>query len=56
MSNDMNEQDKLNFIKQKETFINKKEELKNKNKKKEKFDGKENFTSDQKINEGMANK
>lgn len=56
MSNDMNEQDKLNFIKEKETFINKKEELKNKNKKKEKFDGKENFTSDQKIKEGMANK
>ena len=36
MSNDMNEQDKLNFIKQKETFINRNkiEEIKNKRKKK----------------------
>tara|TARA_B110000444_G_C18802824_1_gene578337 strand:+ start:53 stop:1204 length:1152 start_codon:yes stop_codon:yes gene_type:complete len=57
MSDDMNEQDKLNFIKQKETFINKNniEELKNKNKK-EKFDGKENFTADQKIKENFQGK
>lgn len=53
MSDDMNQQDKLNFIKQKETFINKNKEPE-RNKKKEKFDGKENFTGDQKKQQDIG--
>ena len=51
MSNDMNEPEKLNFIKEKETFINKPVEPK---KKKEKFDGKENFTADEKRKQNIG--
>tara|TARA_B110000008_G_scaffold271486_1_gene303022 strand:- start:381 stop:1535 length:1155 start_codon:yes stop_codon:yes gene_type:complete len=51
MSNDMNEPEKLNFIKEKESFINKPVEPK---KKKEKFDGKENFTADQKRKQNIG--